>query len=82
VIINKEDASSPTVSIEAVFITCVIDAYEGRDVATVVLPGAFMQADMDELVHLKLEGTMAELLVKINPKMYQKYIITNKKARR
>jgi Reverse transcriptase (RNA-dependent DNA polymerase) len=80
-IINKEDASSPTVSIEAVFITCVIDAHEGRDGATVDLPGAFMQADMDELVHMKLEGTMAELLVKINPKMYRKYLIINKKGK-
>ena len=25
-----------------------------------------MQADMDDVVHMKLEGTMAELLVKID----------------
>ena len=29
-----------------------------------------MQADMDELVHMRLEGTMAELLVKLDPAMY------------
>jgi hypothetical protein len=44
-------------------LTCVINATEERDVTTVNIPGAFMQADMDELVHMKLEGTMAELLV-------------------
>jgi hypothetical protein len=60
---TKEEASSPTVAIEAVMLSCVIDAMEGRDVATVDIPGAFMQADMDEMVHMKLEGKMAELLV-------------------
>jgi Reverse transcriptase (RNA-dependent DNA polymerase) len=73
---NKEEASSPTVAIESVFLTSVIDAHEGRDVATVDIPGAFMQADMDDVVHMKLEGTMAELLVKLDPKLYRKYVQT------
>jgi Reverse transcriptase (RNA-dependent DNA polymerase) len=73
---SKEDASSPTVSIEALMLSCVIDATEKRDVATVDIPGAFMQADMDELVHMRLEGTMAELLVKLDPKLYRKYVQT------
>ena len=30
--ITKENVSSPTVSAEAVMLTCVIDAVEGRDV--------------------------------------------------
>lgn len=54
---NKEDASSPTVAIEALMLSCVIDAKEGRDVATVDIPGAFMQADMDDLVHMRLDRT-------------------------
>jgi hypothetical protein len=44
---SKEEASSPTVAIESVMLSCVIDAMERRDVATVDIPGAFMQADMD-----------------------------------
>ena len=44
---KKEEASSPTVSIEALMISCMIDAEEGREVATIDIPGAFMQADMD-----------------------------------
>ena len=71
--INKEDASSPTVAIESVFLTCVIDAKEKRDVATIDIPGAFMQVDMDELVHMELRGEMVDLLVKIDPKLYHKY---------
>jgi len=68
---SKEDASSPTVAIESVLLSCAIDEMENRNVATIDIPGAFMPADMDDiLVHMKLEGTMAELLVCINPKMY------------
>jgi hypothetical protein len=64
---SKEEASSPTVAIEAVMLSCVTDAMERRDVATVDIPGAFMQADMEQdTVHMKLEGKMAELLVRID----------------
>ena len=73
---KKEDASSPTVSIESVMLSCTIDAMEGRDVATVDIPGAFMQADVEDTVHMKLEGTMAELLVRLDPKLYRKYVKT------
>eukprot|EP00978_Attheya_sp_CCMP212_P040803 scaffold226459_cov23-Attheya_sp.AAC.2 len=75
---TKEEASSPTVAIESVMLTSVIDAKENRDVAIVDIPGAFMQADMDELVHMKLEGKMAELLVMLDPKLYRKYIQVEK----
>jgi Reverse transcriptase (RNA-dependent DNA polymerase) len=73
---TKEEASSPTVSIEALMLSCVIDAKERRDVATLDIPGAFMQADMDETVHMKLEGKMAELLVRIDPTHYQQFVRT------
>jgi hypothetical protein len=43
----------------------VIDARENYDVATVDIPGLFIQADMDELVQMRLEGAIAELLVKL-----------------
>ena len=72
----KDDASSPTVATESVLLSCVIDAKEGRDVATVDIPGAFMQGDQDETVHMRLEGTLAELLTKCDPKLYRKYVVT------
>ena len=71
---SKEDASSPTVTIESLMLSCVINAKEKRNVTTVDLPGAFMQADMDDLVHMRLEGKMAELLVRCDPKLYRKYV--------
>ena len=72
---TKEETSSPTISIEALFLTCIVDALEHRCVATCDIPGAFMQADMDELIHVKLEGELATLLIRLDP-TYQEYLMT------
>ena len=46
---------------------------EHSKVATVDIPGAFMQADTEgETVHIKLECKTADLLTKLDPKLYQK----------
>ena len=71
---TKEETSSPTVMIESLFLSCMIDAKERRKVITLDIPGAFMQADMNELVHVKLEGDVALLLVKIDPS-YQRFLL-------
>jgi hypothetical protein len=68
--IAREDAASPTVATESIFLTCVIDALEGRDVAVIDVPGAFMQADMDELVHVRFTGKMVDQLLEIDHEMY------------
>ena len=73
--IDKSSVSAPTVATESVLLTSIIDALEKRDVATVDIPGAFLHADMEgDDVHVKFEGRLAEMLVKINPQMYRKYI--------
>ena len=56
-------------------LSCTIDAKENRDVGIIDIPNAFMQVDMDDTVHMKLEGNMAELLVKIDPKLYRPYVL-------
>jgi hypothetical protein len=71
---SKEDASAPTVAIESVMLSATIDAMEGCDIATLDIPGAFMQADIDEVIHVKFEGEIAEMLVKMDPKLYRKYV--------
>ena len=48
----------------------MIDARENRDVAVVDIPGAFMQVDMDELVYMRLDGKMAEIMIRIDPQVY------------
>jgi hypothetical protein len=71
---TKEETSSPTVAIESLMLSCIIDAKEKRHVVTADIPGAFMQADMDEVLHMKLEGPLALLLAKVDPELYEKYI--------
>jgi hypothetical protein len=44
----------------------------------VAIPGAFMQADMDEIVHIEMEGEMTELLVIIDAKLYRKFVQVEK----
>jgi hypothetical protein len=68
--LTKEDTSPPTVSIESVLLSCTIDAKED-------IPGVFMQTDMDEIVHMVLEGKKAKLLVKIDLKLYRKYLMSS-----
>jgi len=71
---TKDEVISPTVSLEAMMYSCIIDAKEIRYVVVTDIPGAFLHADMDENVHMILEGTIAELIFKLNPSMYRKHI--------
>jgi hypothetical protein len=72
---TKQEASSPTVAIESLMISCVIDAKERRDVATVDIPGAFMHVDMDEIVHMRLEDTMVDLVMRLSPETYSQFVV-------
>jgi hypothetical protein len=72
-------ATPPTVSLESVLITSTIEAYEGREVAVVDIPGAYLIADMDEEVIMLLRGRLAELMVKTAPNIYRNYITVDAK---
>jgi hypothetical protein len=81
---TKDETTSPTVMNENVFITACIDAHEERDVATVDVPGAFLHTHVDpedDTVHMILQGVLAELMVKVDPKLYRKYVIYDSKGR-
>jgi hypothetical protein len=78
---TKEETSAPTVAIESLFLTCTIDAKERRTVATTDIPGAFMQTDIDEVIHVRLEGPLATLLAKVNPQLYNKYLEQDRKGK-
>ena len=74
---TKEETSSPTVATESLMLSCAIDARENRDVATVDIPVAFMQADMEGEVDIKSEGKMADMFAKLNPELYSEHIRTD-----
>ena len=71
----------PTVSLESLFILVSINAFEKRRTGMFDCPGAFLHAKSDEDVIIALEGLLAELMVKVDPKIYRKYITTNKKGK-
>ena len=72
----KEDAASPTIANEAMFLMAVIEAMEGRKVAVLDVLGAFMQVDMEELIHVRFTGKMVELLLEIDKDMYGPCVTT------
>lgn len=69
---TKEKTSMPMVSVESLFLSFVIDAKEEH--RKVVPCGAFMQVDIDEVLHVKLEGPLATLLMKVDPELYSKFL--------
>ena len=46
--LKKSDVNSPTAATDSVLITVEINVTEGRGVAAIDAPGAFLAADMDE----------------------------------
>ncbi len=64
-----------THSAQRVSIFVIIDAMEGRTVITLDVPGAFMQADIDEKIIVKFEGKLAKLLTKVDQEQYSKFVI-------
>ena len=72
--ITKEQSTSPTISTNAVFLTAMVDAWENRKVAVLDVPGAFMQVDMDELIHVRFRGEMVDKLLEIDHELYSSYV--------
>ena len=66
---TKEDTASPTVSVDAFFITGLIDAKEDRDTAVTDIKGAYLNASMKDEVLMKITGREAELFCEIDPSL-------------
>jgi len=77
---TKSNTSSPTVSLEAMMMSCAIDVKEYRYVAVAYIPGAFLHADMNKEIYMLLEGKIAEIIIKLDSELYRKYIWENKKS--
>ena len=52
--IDKTDATSPTAALESVLLTATIDAKEGRDVAIVDIPNAFVTTRIEKKMTSRL----------------------------
>ena len=76
---GKQDAASPTIAVEALLFTLVMDALEERDVATCDLLGFSLQTDIEGDILLWIDGSLALLLVKIDRKSWKKHLRYNRK---
>mgnify|MGYP003345212675 CR=1 FL=1 len=73
--ISKEEAASPTVSLDSLLITLLIDAREERDVATADVVGAYLNAYMEDFVVVKLVGDEVDIISNLNS-VYREYVTT------
>ena len=80
--INKEESSSPTVSVTAIILSSLIDAIEERCVGIYDIPGAFLQCKQppNEVVHIKLVGAMADLYISLDPAAYECFATKNRRG--
>ena len=76
--INKEEYSSPIVTMEELILSCIMDTLDGRDVTMVNMPGDFIHADMYDIVNMLIHGAMAELLMRVDPGQYEKQVVVEK----
>ena len=81
--VPREEATSPTVSIEALMATLVIDTKEKHNVAIFDVPGAYLHADIPKtkFVLLKLEDEFIKIICDINPD-YIPYVRTEKNGKK
>ena len=73
--VPKSESSSPALSIDALLTTLIIDAKEGRSVATSDVAGAFLKADMPDYVLLRVTGEAVDALLRVNAEKYAKYVV-------
>jgi hypothetical protein len=78
--IPKDEVASPTLSMESTFIMALIAAKERRKVQCYDMPSAFVNTNVDEEVIMVLKGELAEMMIKIAPKVYRKYVSVDKKG--
>jgi hypothetical protein len=74
---TKEETTSPTVSSTgALMISTMIDAKERRDGD---VEGAYLHADMEDFVLLRLVGEAVDIMCQVNPKYEKCVVIKNGK---
>ena len=58
--------ASPTVQLEILMISLLIDTHEGRDVAAADVVGSYLLEDMEDYVLVKLIGDVVNIMCEIN----------------
>ena len=84
--ISCEDKSSPTVLAESLMLTCAVDAFERRDIMTLDIPNAYIQAsvplqEVGNRIIMKVRDDLVEWLCQIDPVSYTPYVVVERKAK-
>ena len=79
--VPREEASSPTLSLEAMMALLLINAFEARDTAVFDVPGAYLHADIpeDKFVLLKIENEFVDIMCEVNPEFLPDVVYENGK---
>jgi Reverse transcriptase (RNA-dependent DNA polymerase) len=64
---SKAETGSPTAASDAVLLTAIVDAHEGRDIAIADVTGAYLHAHMKDFISMRFTGWAVDLLCDVNP---------------
>ena len=71
--IPREEATSPAVGLESLFLSLLVDSHEGRNVATADIVGAYLKADMPELVLIRFSNEEVDIMCEVCPE-FKRYV--------
>ena len=77
---SKEESASSTASNEGITLTAIVDAKEERNVMSLDIPNAFIQAEIpkgkgEEKIIMKITGKLVDYLLLIAPEVYGGYVV-------
>ena len=73
VLYTKDETSSPTATPESILLTAMIAVVEDRQVAVADVTGAYLNADMDDFVLIRLSGDNVDMMCDTNP-TYEQFV--------
>ena len=82
--IAKEEAAYPTVSVDLVLITGILDAKQKRDVMTLDMPNAFVQTDVpndNNHAIMKLRGRLVDIILEIDYNKHSPFVHETQKGK-
>ena len=77
---TKDQTASLTVSLDAFFLTSLVDVIEGRSTAITDIKGAYLNAKMKDEVIMKIYGPEVDLFCEIDPSLKQ--FVTTERGRK
>ena len=76
--ISKEKSVSPTCSNDTLMLILIQAAFIGRKIATADVQAAYLHAEMDNFVLIKLQGPIVDILCEMNKPGHKKFVVFEK----